>query len=364
MLTSTTSNQSTKLLHWYDRHHRVLPWRISPSEQASGIRPDPYRVWLSEIMLQQTTVEAVKSYFVKFIERWPTVQAMARASEDDILRAWAGLGYYSRARNLKKCADAVVRQHDGNFPGSAAALKELPGIGDYTSAAIAAIAFGEAVAVVDGNVERVISRLYTIDTPLPAAKPEIRALMGQLTPIDRPGDFAQAMMDLGATICTPRRPACAICPLNDDCMALKSRDPEEFPVKAPKAEKPIRTGAAFIAIADDGSVFLRKRKDEGLLAGMTEVPGSPWTARIDGDTTIDAAPFPARWTASGSITHVFTHFELRLSVYRSENVSKAASSDGWWSLPTELSEEALPTVMKKAITAAIPEAFKGKRKNR
>ncbi len=364
MLTSTTSNQSTKLLHWYDRHHRVLPWRISPSEQASGIRPDPYRVWLSEIMLQQTTVEAVKSYFVKFIERWPTVQAMARASEDDILRAWAGLGYYSRARNLKKCADAMVRQHDGKFPDRAAALKELPGIGDYTSAAIAAIAFGEAVAVVDGNVERVISRLYTIDTPLPAAKPEIRALMGQLTPIDRPGDFAQAMMDLGATICTPRRPACAICPLNDDCMALKSRDPEEFPVKAPKAEKPIRTGAAFIAIADDNSVFLRKRKDEGLLAGMTEVPGSPWTARIDGDTTIDAAPFPAQWTASGSITHVFTHFELRLSVYRSENVSKAASSDGWWSLPTELSEEALPTVMKKAITAAIPEAFKGKRKNR
>lgn len=364
MLNYAITDQSTKLLHWYDRHHRVLPWRIGPAEQASGVKPDPYRVWLSEIMLQQTTVEAVKSYFIKFVERWPSVQAMAKASEDDILRAWAGLGYYSRARNLKKCADAVTSQHNGKFPDNAITLKELPGIGDYTSAAIAAIAFGEAAAVVDGNVERVISRLYTIDTPLPAAKTDIRALMGQLTPSDRPGDFAQAMMDLGATICTPRRPACAICPLNDDCSALKLRDPEEFPVKAPKAEKPVRTGAAFVAIAGDGSILLRKRKGEGLLAGMTEVPGSYWTARIDGDVTIDAAPFPAQWTNSGSITHVFTHFELRLSVYRSENVSKAASSDGWWSPPDELSDEALPTVMKKAITAAIPEAFKRGRKHR
>lgn len=364
MLNSATSDQSTKLLHWYDRHHRVLPWRVSPPEQASGVKPDPYRVWLSEIMLQQTTVEAVKSYFVNFVARWPTVQDMAQASEDDILRAWAGLGYYSRARNLKKCADAVVMQHGGAFPDNAAALKELPGIGDYTSAAIAAIAFGEAVAVVDGNVERVISRLYTIDTPLPAAKPEIRTFMAQLTPSDRPGDFAQAMMDLGATICTPRRPACAICPLNDRCMALGSRDPEEFPVKAPKAEKPIRIGAAFIAIADDGSILLRKRKGEGLLAGMTEVPGSHWTARIDGDATVSAAPFPARWTPTGSITHVFTHFELRLSVYRSDNVSKAASNEGWWSGPDELADEALPTVMKKAIAAAVPEAFKQGRKYR
>ncbi|MCR5940731.1 A/G-specific adenine glycosylase [Ochrobactrum sp. XJ1] len=363
MLNSTTSTRSTKLLRWYDRHHRVLPWRVGPAEQASGAKPDPYRVWLSEIMLQQTTVETVKSYFMKFVERWPSVQAIAQASEDDILRAWAGLGYYSRARNLKKCADAVASQHNGRFPDNAIALKDLPGIGDYTSAAIAAIAFGEAVAVVDGNVERVISRLYTIDTPLPAAKTEIRALMGQLTPIDRPGDFAQAMMDLGATICTPRRPACAICPLSDDCMALKSRDPEEFPVKAPKAEKPVRTGAAFVAIARDRSILLRKRKGEGLLAGMTEVPGSHWTARIDGDATIDAAPFPAQWISSGSIKHVFTHFELRLAVYRSENVSKALSNEGWWSRPDELSDEALPTVMKKAITAAIPEAFKRGRRN-
>lgn len=354
--------RSNQLLAWYDRHHRVLPWRVTPSEQARGIRPDPYRVWLSEIMLQQTTVEAVKSYFTAFVERWPSVRAMASATEDDILRAWAGLGYYSRARNLKKCADLVATQYGGKFPDNAAALKELPGIGDYTSAAIAAIAFGENAAVVDGNVERVISRLYAIDTPLPAAKPQIRALMAEMTPSDRPGDFAQAMMDLGATICTPRRPACAICPVNDNCIALATRDPEEFPVKAPKPEKPIRIGAAFVAITGDGAIFLQKRKGDGLLAGMTEVPGSPWTARIDGDATVKAAPFPASWTPSGSITHVFTHFELRLSVYRADNVnagvSQSISGNGWWSAPDELAGEALPTVMKKAIAAAVPEAFK------
>ncbi len=356
-------NSTALLLHWYDRHHRVLPWRISPSEQSRGVKADPYRVWLSEIMLQQTTVEAVKAYFLRFVERWPTVDAMAKASEDDILRAWAGLGYYSRARNLKKCADIVVAEHGGQFPRNSAGLKDLPGIGDYTSAAIAAIAFGEPIAVVDGNVERVISRLRAIDTPLPAAKPEIRTLMGQMTPPDRPGDFAQAMMDLGATICTPRRPACALCPINEGCMALSTRDPEEFPVKAPKAEKPIRTGAAFIAIANDGAIYLRKRKGKGLLAGMTEVPGSGWTARLDGDTTVEAAPFSAAWIPSGTITHVFTHFELRLSVYRASNVQKQAINDGWWSKPDELSGEALPTVMKKAIAAAIPEAFKRGRKD-
>ncbi|OYR10998.1 iron-sulfur binding domain of endonuclease III family protein [Brucella grignonensis] len=315
-------------------------------------------------MLQQTTVEAVKSYFSKFVERWPNVASMAAASEDDILRAWAGLGYYSRARNLKKCADLIVANYDGKFPSTATGLKELPGIGDYTSAAIAAIAFGEPAAVVDGNVERVISRLFAIDTPLPAAKTEIRVRMGEMTPADRPGDFAQAMMDLGATICTPRRPACAICPVNDNCEALATRDPEEFPVKAPKAEKPVRIGAAFIAIANDGSVLLRKRQREGLLAGMTEVPGSNWTARIDGDASIDSAPFSAEWVSSGSITHVFTHFELRLSVYSASNIAKHTTNDGWWSSPSELEGEALPTVMKKAITAAIPDAFKRGRKSR
>ncbi|MCV9908867.1 A/G-specific adenine glycosylase [Brucella sp. HL-2] len=364
MLHTPDSTRTGQILDWYDRHHRILPWRVTPVEQSRGIKSDPYRVWLSEIMLQQTTVEAVKSYFTKFVERWPNVAAMSAASEDDILRAWAGLGYYSRARNLKKCADLIAANYGGKFPSTAADLKELPGIGDYTSAAIAAIAFGEPAAVVDGNVERVISRLFAIDTPLPAAKTEIRARMGAMTPVDRPGDFAQAMMDLGATICTPRRPACAICPVNDNCEALANRDPEEFPVKAPKAQKPVRTGAAFIAVADDGSVLLRKRQREGLLAGMTEVPGSSWTARIDGDSSIDAAPFVADWMSSGSITHVFTHFELRLSIYAANDVAKHTTNDGWWSSPSELEDEALPTVMKKAITAAIPDAFKRGRKSR
>ncbi|PWL19715.1 A/G-specific adenine glycosylase [Falsochrobactrum shanghaiense] len=360
MLTIPSFDRTDKLLSWYDRHHRILPWRVTPTEQRRGIKPDPYRVWLSEIMLQQTTVEAVKSYFTAFVERWPDIEAMAQASEDDILRAWAGLGYYSRARNLKKCADLVAAQYDGKFPSSAAALKELPGIGDYTSAAIAAIAFGEPAAVVDGNVERVISRLFAINTPLPAAKVPIRALMGDMTPPQRPGDFAQAMMDLGATICTPRRPACALCPLNEGCKALGAHEPEQFPRKAPKAQKPVRIGAAFIAIADDGSVLLRKRPDKGLLAGMSEVPGSGWSARIDGDASIKAAPFAADWLAAGTITHVFTHFELRLSVYSARNVTREITKDGWWSSPGELGGEALPTVMKKAITAAIPDAFKRK----
>lgn len=362
MLKAYKSHQTTAILNWYDRHHRILPWRVTPIEHTQGIRSDPYRVWLSEIMLQQTTVEAVKAYFNKFVALWPTVKSMAEASEDDILRAWAGLGYYSRARNLKKCADIIAANNNGEFPATAAELKELPGIGDYTSAAIAAIAFGEPAAVVDGNVERVISRLYAINTPLPAAKTQIRALMGQLTPNDRPGDFAQAVMDLGATICTPRRPACAICPVNDDCEALAHHDPETFPVKAPKAAKPVRTGAAFIAIADDGSVLLRKRKVEGLLAGMTEVPGSAWTARIDGDATVNSAPFRASWLPAGIITHVFTHFELRLSVYSTRDIRKRNDIEGWWSAPSELEGEALPTVMKKAITAAIPDAFKKGRK--
>lgn len=352
------NKRSNKILSWYDRHHRILPWRISPAEQQRGITADPYKVWLSEIMLQQTTVEAVRNYFNVFVTRWPTVEQMAAASEDDILRAWAGLGYYSRARNLKKAADKVVSDHAGQFPATSDALKQLPGVGDYTSAAIAAIAFSEAVPVVDGNVERVISRLYRITTALPAAKPLIKTHMAELTPAERPGDFAQAMMDLGATICTPKRPACALCPVNDDCAALLGDDPENFPVKLPKPQKPLRLGAAFIAIASDGSVLLCKRPGKGLLANMSEVPGSAWTARIDGDTSTDNAPFAADWLPVGAISHVFTHFELRLSVYRAVNIDKARATAGWWSAPDQLAGEALPTVMKKAIAAAIPDAFK------
>jgi len=349
------------LLQWYDRHHRDLPWRVSPPMAARGARPDPYRVWLSEVMLQQTTVQAVKAYFALFTERWPTVGDLARAEAEDVMKAWAGLGYYARARNLKKCAEAVAFEHGGVFPDTEAGLKALPGIGDYTAAAIAAIAFNRQSAVLDGNVERVISRLHAVDTPLPAAKPEMRALVAALTPAERPGDFAQAMMDLGATICTPRRPACALCPLNADCRVLGREDPELFPRKAAKKEKPVRRGAAFVAEDETGAIYLRKREPSGLLGGMTEVPGTGWTARADGNTDPAAAPFAADWAACGTVTHVFTHFELRLSVYRAAVRRSAATGDGWWQARGTLDGEALPTVMKKAIRQALPDAFqKGK----
>ncbi|QRM54588.1 A/G-specific adenine glycosylase [Sinorhizobium sp. BG8] len=348
---------SRLLLDWYDRHHRDLPWRISPPMAERGVRADPYRVWLSEVMLQQTTVQAVRSYFALFTARWPTVRDLADAETEDVMKAWAGLGYYARARNLKKCAESVALEHGGHFPDTEDGLKQLPGIGDYTAAAIAAIAFNRRSAVLDGNVERVISRLYAIDTPLPAAKPEMRRLVAALTPDDRPGDFAQGMMDLGATICTPKRPACALCPFRDHCRALAERDPEHFPIKAAKKDKPLRLGAAFVAIDETGAIFLRKRADKGLLAGMTEVPGSSWTARQDGRTGTDAGPFAAEWKGCGAVTHVFTHFELRLSVFRSTIPRDTATGTGWWEPRETLGEQALPTVMKKAIKQAIPDAF-------
>lgn len=348
---------TANLLDWYDSHHRILPWRISPREQKAGKAVDPYRIWLSEIMLQQTTVEAVKPYFNAFVEKWPTVKDLASASQDAVLRAWAGLGYYSRARNLKKCADAVCADHGGAFPSDINGLKSLPGIGDYTAAAIASIAFNRPVAVVDGNVERVISRLYAIDTPLPAAKPEVRARMQALTPDERPGDFAQAMMDLGATICTPKRPACFVCPVKEGCEALQTSDAELYPVKAAKKERPIRRGAAFVAISADNEVLLRSRTESGLLGGMAEVPTTAWTARQDGATDIASAPFAADWIAAGNITHIFTHFELRLAVFKAGNIPATQNLDGWWVKIEKISAEALPTVMKKVIAAAIPHAF-------
>jgi A/G-specific adenine glycosylase len=351
-------NIAQALLHWYDKHHRVLPWRITPVQTTQGVTSDPYKIWLSEVMLQQTTVEAVKAYFLKFTKQWPTIEDLAAAHDDDVMRAWAGLGYYSRARNLKKCAGIIVEEYNGCFPKSAHELKKLPGIGDYTSAAIAAIAFNQPEAVVDGNVERVVTRLYAITTPLPQAKAQIRDLTASITPKDRPGDFAQAMMDLGATICTPKRPACALCPLNSDCLVLQTHDPELFPVKAPKKERPIRVGAAFVAQAQDGAVLLRKRTEKGLLQNMAEVPGSIWNSRMDGSTDLSAAPFQADWRNAGMITHIFTHFELHLTVYHTTGADKRQVNDGWWSDPDVLIGEALPTVMKKAIAEAVPDAFK------
>ncbi|MEW9806918.1 A/G-specific adenine glycosylase [Mesorhizobium sp. ZMM04-5] len=347
-----------RLLAWYDAHHRELPWRIGPAELAAGAMPDPYHVWLSEIMLQQTTVEAVKPYFRKFLEKWPTVADLAAADADDVMKAWAGLGYYSRARNLKKCADFVASELEGAFPGSEDGLRELPGVGAYTAAAIAAIAFGRRASVMDGNVERVMSRLFEIRTPLPSAKPEIRALLDGLVPEDRPGDFAQAMMDLGATVCTPKRPRCMLCPLREDCRAIVAGDPELLPVKGKKIEKPQRRGAAYVAVRKDGAILLRKRPDEGLLGGMSEVPTTGWTARVDGDTGVEAAPFAADWRHRGSVAHVFTHFTLELTVYRADIGSLATPAGHWWSPISAVHDEALPTVMKKAIESAIPGATK------
>lgn len=348
-----------RLLGWYDAHHRELPWRVPPSALAGGAQPDPYLVWLSEVMLQQTTVEAVKSYFRAFVQKWPTVEALAAAPTEDVMKAWAGLGYYSRARNLKACADLVARQ-GGRFPDSESGLRELPGIGAYTAAAIAAIAFDRPAAVVDGNVERVVSRLYSIATPLGDAKGEIRGQVERMVPPTRPGDFAQAMMDLGATICTPRRPRCMLCPVRQDCSATISGDPERFPVRLPKAEKPLRRGAAFVAVRSDGAILLRKRANKGLLGGMTEVPTTGWTARIDGATTVAAAPFPGDWRQAGRIGHIFTHFALELDVFKAETDSVGPAGH-FWSLAHEISGEALPSVMKKVIEAAIPGATKKQR---
>ena len=265
--------QPTALLAWYDRHRRALPWRAAPGERA-----DPYRVWLSEIMLQQTTVKAVAPYYARFLARWGDVRALAAAPLEEVLKAWAGLGYYARARNLHACARAVVERHGGEFPASEAALRALPGIGAYTAAAIAAIAFDVPASPVDGNVERVIARLFAVEAPLPGAKPELRRLARELTPQRRAGDFAQAMMDLGATICTPKKPACALCPWNEGCAAHARGDAETFPRRTPKREGALRRGAAFVARRADGFVLVRTRPAKGLLGGMTEVPTTEWAA--------------------------------------------------------------------------------------
>ncbi|MEL6435583.1 MAG: A/G-specific adenine glycosylase [Pseudomonadota bacterium] len=356
-MSANAGGTGEKLLGWYDRHARELPWRVSPSDRARGIAPDPYRVWLSEIMLQQTTVAAVRAYFEKFTSIWPTVHDLAAANEDDLLKAWAGLGYYSRARNLKKCADAIVAEHGGVFPADLEALRALPGIGDYTSAAIASIAFDIPAPVVDGNVERVFSRLHAVEVPLPAAKAIIKSHVSDVLPHSRPGDFAQACMDLGATLCTPKRPSCLHCPVRDDCRALATADPETFPRKAPKKQKPHRRGAAYIIQRNDGSILLEKRSASGLLANMTQVPTTAWNSRTDGETGTNTSPLPgATWTDCGNIQHVFTHFSLTLTVWKLDDAPSALEigAHQWWSTTDEIGGEALPTVMKKVIACGLP----------
>jgi A/G-specific adenine glycosylase len=342
------------LLRWYDRHRRVLPWRALPGEPS-----DPYRVWLSEIMLQQTTVKAVGPYFLKFIARWPSVTDMAAASLDDVLRMWAGLGYYSRARNLYACAVAVAREHGGAFPDTEEGLRELPGIGPYTAAAIAAIAFGRRTMPVDGNIERVVSRLYAVEDELPKAKPEIQRLAATLLGPSRAGDSAQALMDLGATICTPKKPACALCPLNDSCIGRIRGEQETFPRKAAKKTGALRRGAAFVVTRGD-EVLVRTRPEKGLLGGMTEVPGSDWL--VAHDETIARAQAPAvkglaRWRRkTGTVTHVFTHFPLELSVYVGKVAPRTKAPHGMrWVKIATLKDEALPNVMRKVIAHGLGE---------
>jgi A/G-specific adenine glycosylase len=350
--------QPTDLLAWYDRHRRKLPWRAPRGERA-----DPYRVWLSEIMLQQTTVKAVAPYYAKFLERWGDVQALAAAPLDDVLKAWAGLGYYARARNLHACARAVVERHGGQFPASEAELRTLPGIGDYTAAAIAAIAFDVPVTPVDGNIERVIARLYAIATPLPAAKPEIRRLANTLTPQRRAGDLAQAMMDLGATICSPKRPACALCPWNDACAAYARGEAELFPVRTPKREGALRRGAAFVVRRGDGYLLVRTRPAKGLLGAMTEVPTTAWTQEFDDSDALEQAPRfaaaktrkPVAWRkTAGVVRHVFTHFPLELSVYTADVPARTPAPAGSrWVALASLAGEALPSLMRKVVAHAL-----------
>ena len=335
--TLTTKEVSARLLGWYDHNARVLPWRTGPEDRKRGITPDPYAVWMSEIMLQQTTIPHATRYFIEFQRRWPTVEALAAANRDDIMEAWAGLGYYSRARNLYKCAQEVAAL--GGFPDSASELIKLPGIGPYTAGAIASIAFDEPVAAVDGNVERVTTRLLAIETPLKEAKRRIKELVTDWVPEQRAGDFAQAMMDLGATICTPKSPQCLLCPFLDVCEGHKSGEPTRFPVKGKKEPKPFRTGEAYICVRD-GKLLAERRPDTGLLAGTLGLPTSDWVVveKID--------PAPEMGACVGRVKHVFTHFELHLSVIECEDVQ--VDRPKW--IPIEnLNESGFPSVFRKAL---------------
>jgi A/G-specific adenine glycosylase len=335
------------LLAWYDRHRRDLPWRAPPGKPS-----EPYRVWLSEIMLQQTTVVTVAPYFDRFVARWPTVSLLAAASLDEVLHQWQGLGYYARARNLHACARAVAERYGGRFPDDVAGLRALPGIGDYTAAAIAAIAFDRREAAVDGNVERVVARLFAVKEAMPAAKPRLRVLARELVPEARSGDFAQAMMDLGATICTPRRPRCVLCPWRESCAARAGGFAEDLPARAEKPERPRRLGVVFWLTRADGAVLLRRRPESGLLGGMIEVPSTPWReAKWDEAEALASAPAPAPWTKlPGIVQHGFTHFRLDLTILAA---STDAPPEGIWAKPDQFKDYAMPTLTTKVAKHAL-----------
>ncbi|MFL0356130.1 A/G-specific adenine glycosylase [Erythrobacter sp. GH1-10] len=345
-MTSTAADISSTLIDWYDTHARDLPWRNPPGMPVPDDPAWPYRVWLSEVMLQQTTVAAVKPYFEKFTSIWPNVEALAQASEDEVMAAWAGLGYYSRARNLLKCSREVSDL--GGFPESEDALRKLPGLGAYTAAAIAAIAFGQRAVVVDANVERVVARLFDIEEPLPGARKTIRERAEAITPEHRAGDFAQAMMDLGSSICTSKSPRCLLCPLADACEGRKAGEPERLPVKPPKKAKPERRGTAYW-IERKGHVWLVTREGNGMLGGMRALPDDGWSAREDGS---GPAPVDANWEELGAVRHTFTHAHLTLGVVRAEASDEPTGSGEWW--PIERIDEAgLPTLFAKAARLAL-----------
>lgn len=337
-----------ELLAWYDAHAREMPWRVGPTARAAGVRPDPYRVWLSEVMLQQTTVAAVRDYFRRFVALWPTVEDLAAAEDAAVMGEWAGLGYYARARNLLKCARVVADELDGRFPDTHEGLLGLPGIGPYTAAAISAIAFDRPETVVDGNVERVMARVFAVEAPLPGSKKELARLAETLTPRHRPGDYAQAVMDLGATICTPRSPACGICPWMRDCAARARGMAAELPRKAPKAAKPVRRGIAYLARRPDGAWLVETRPDKGLLGGMLGWPGSEW-AEIAPD---HAPPVVGNWSEIGEVRHTFTHFQLILTIMACQ--TDAPPQRGRWVTPDGFRPSDLPTVMRKAYDLAAP----------
>ncbi|MEM6478799.1 MAG: A/G-specific adenine glycosylase [Pseudomonadota bacterium] len=341
---------SGALLEWYDRHARQMPWRVSPADRVRGLRPDPYRVWLSEVMLQQTTVAAVRDYFLKFTMIWPSVHDLAAADDADVMAAWAGLGYYARARNLLKCARAIVADHGGVFPDTSQKLLTLPGIGPYTASAIAAIAYDEPATVVDGNVERVMARLHDIHTPLPGAKKELTARAEALTPLARAGDYAQAVMDLGATICTPRNPACGICPLRAPCLARQRGSAPDLPRKEPKKPKPTRRGLAYVALRDDGAILLETRPETGLLGGMLGFPCTEW--RVEADAP-PAPPLHADWhRIAGQARHTFTHFHLILDIDVAQVPLEAAPRRGQFRARAAFRPSDLPTLMRKVYDLA------------